>query len=157
MSLLSKLRPQKGSKKSMKRVGRGDGSGHGGTSGLGHKGQLARTSSDVSRGFEGGQMPLQRRSPKWGFTNVCGKNGFGVNLDTLSKSFKAGETVDPKALQEKHLIPRGTEFVKILGRGKLDHALKISVHGASASAKKAIEASKGTLTIIESKPKKKAA
>lgn len=149
MAILSTLRPQKGSKKSVKRIGRGDASGHGGTSTRGHKGQLARSSTDVSRGFEGGQMPLQRRSPKWGFTNILRVPYVPLNLDTLSTKFKAGEEVTPETLKAKGLIQRTSDPIKILGRGKLAHGLKVSAHSVSESAKKAIEGAKGSLTILK--------
>jgi large subunit ribosomal protein L15 len=149
MAILSQLKPKAGSKKSMKRLGRGDGSGHGGTSTRGHKGQKARSSVHIARGFEGGQMPLQRRSPKWGFTALNKVVFCPFNLDTLSQFFKAGETVTPESLYERGLIQRKSDQVKILGRGKLAHALTIHVHAASASAKSAIESAKGTLTLIQ--------
>ncbi len=151
MAILSKLRPAKGSKRGMKRLGRGDGSGHGGTSTMGHKGQLARSSSDVSRGFEGGQMPIHRRSPKWGFTNSTQIKFAGVNVDSISQKFKAGEAVTPESLKAKGLIQRSSDPVKILGRGKLAHALTISAHAVSASAKAAIEGAKGSVKILERK------
>jgi len=151
MALLSTLRPSKGSKRNIKRIGRGDGSGHGGTSGKGHKGQLARTSSDVSRGFEGGQMPIHRRSPKWGFTNISQITYVPLNLDLLSAKFKAGEEVTPETLKSRGIIQRTSDPIKILGRGKLTHSLKITVHAASKSAVKAIEGAKASLTLIQEK------
>lgn len=151
MAILSKLRPQPGSKRGIKRIGRGDGSGHGGTSTMGHKGQLARSSSDVSRGFEGGQMPLHRRSPKWGFTNISQIKYVPFNLDTLSAKFKTGEEVSPATLKAKGMIQRTSDRIKILGRGKLTQALKISAHSVSESAKKSIESAKGSITILKKK------
>ncbi len=148
MSALAKLRPQKGSKKSMKRIGRGDGSGHGGTSTKGHKGQLARSSAHVPRGFEGGQMPLQRRSPKWGFTNVTKIYFNIVNLDTLSQAYEDGEQVNKASLKAKGLIRKTDWPVKVLGRGALTKALKIEVDAATETAKKGIEQGKGTLKLI---------
>jgi len=148
-AILSQLKPKKGSKKFSKRLGRGDASGHGGTSTRGHKGQLARSSSDVSRGFEGGQMPLQRRSPKWGFTNIFKVTYTPINLDTLTTHFKAGEEVTPATLKAKGLTQRTSDRIKILGRGKLAHALKISAHAVSESAKSAIEGAKGSVTILK--------
>lgn len=115
MSLLSKLKPQKGSKKKMKRIGRGDASGHGGTSTKGHKGQLARSSAHVPRGFEGGQFVLpHRRSPKWGFTNPF-KVAYNVlNLDDLSTNFADGEEVSTASLLKKGVIRRASRPLRIL-------------------------------------------
>ncbi len=151
MALLSQLRPSKGSKKPMKRLGRGDGSGHGGTSTRGHKGQKARSSVHIPRGFEGGQMPLQRRSPKWGFTNFTQIVYMPVNLDVLGQFFKSGEEVTAETLKAKGLIKSSNGRVKILGRGKISISLKVKVHAASESAKRAIESAKGTIEIIGSK------
>lgn len=150
MSILAQLKPQKGSKKKMKRLGRGDASGHGGTSTRGHKGQLARTSPDVSRGFEGGQMPLHRRSPKWGFTNPSKVTYSVINLDTLSKAFKDGDEVNLKTCREKGIIKRTRNPLKVLGRGKLSKSLKITAHACSETAKKAIEAAKGSVSLLKS-------
>jgi large subunit ribosomal protein L15 len=149
MSLLSNLKPQKGSKKKMKRIGRGDASGHGGTSTKGHKGQLARSSAHVPRGFEGGQMPLHRRSPKWGFTNRFKKIYNVLNLDDLSENFSDGEEVSVETCVQKGLIRRSRLPLKILGRGKLSKKLKITAHAASESAKKGIEAGKGNLSLLK--------
>ena len=151
MSVLSQLRPPRGAKKSMKRLGRGDGSGHGGTSTRGHKGQKARSSVHIPRGFEGGQMPLHRRSPKWGFTNVNQTVFMPVNLDSLAKFFKNGEEVSSSSLKAKGLIKSSKGKVKILGRGNISIALKLKVHAVSESARKTIEAAKGSIEIIESK------
>ncbi len=149
MSILAKLKPQAGSKKKMKRLGRGDASGHGGTSTRGHKGQLARTSPDVSRGFEGGQMPIHRRSPKWGFTSRNKVIFNVINLDTLSEKFSDGEEVTPETCSQKGIAKLSNSPLKILGRGKLTKSLKISAHSASETAKKAIEAAKGSLKLIK--------
>lgn len=151
MSMLSKLGPKKGARKKMKRIGRGDGSGHGGTSTKGHKGQKARSSPHITRGFEGGQMPLQRRSPKWGFTNPTRVIFNALNLDTLSENFENGAEVNPAICAEKGLTRRSSRPLKILGRGKLTKALKVSAHGFSASAQKSIEAAKGTVTVLQLK------
>lgn len=149
MSLLSNLKPQAGSKKRTKRIGRGDGSGHGGTSTKGHKGQLARSSAHVPRGFEGGQMPLQRRSPKWGFTNRF-KTVFNVlNLDDLSESFSDGEEVNTSTCISKGLIRRPNLPLKILGRGKLTKKLNVVADRASQSAVKGLEESKSSLTLLK--------
>jgi len=151
MSILSKLKPQKGSKHRVKRLGRGDASGHGGTSTKGHKGQLARSSPHISRGFEGGQMPLHRRSPKWGFTNITKIFFNVVNLDDLSERFSSGDTVNTTTLLERRVIRKKSLPLKILGRGTLNKSLKIEANAVSETAKKAIEASKSTLKILASK------
>jgi large subunit ribosomal protein L15 len=149
MSMLTHLRPKTGARKKNKRVGRGDGSGHGGTSGKGHKGQNARSSGGTRVGFEGGQMPLHRRSPKWGFTNPSRIVYSTVNVGDLSEKFNAGEEVSLKALLEKKLVRSSRRPLKVLGGGKLTKALKITADAFSGSAKKAIEAAKGTATPLK--------
>lgn len=143
---LSNLKPAKGSVQSnSKRVGRGEGSGKGGTSTRGHKGAKSRSGYSRKIGFEGGQMPLQRRVPKFGFTNINRKEYQGVNLDVLQSLVDEGkikDTVDMAVLVENRLA-RKNELVKILGRGELKATLKISVHKFTASAKQAIEAAGG--------------
>lgn len=145
MSLLSQLSPAKGSKHAPKRIGRGIGSGLGGTSTKGHKGQLARTGGKVRRGFEGGQTPLHRRLPKFGFSNAAFANRFEiVNLSQLVNF--TGE-VNPEKLHEAGLINKGP--VKILGNGELKVALTIKAHKFSEGAKKAIEAAGGKTEVIK--------
>ncbi|GHA41126.1 50S ribosomal protein L15 [Salinimicrobium marinum] len=143
---LSNLKPAKGSVQSnSKRVGRGEGSGKGGTATRGHKGAKSRSGYSRKIGFEGGQMPLQRRVPKFGFTNINRKEYQGVNLDVLQSMVDEGritDTVDMDVLVENGLA-RKNELVKILGRGELKAKLKISVHKFTASAKQAIEAAGG--------------
>ena len=143
---LSNLKPAKGSVQSnSKRVGRGEGSGKGGTATRGHKGAKSRSGYSRKIGFEGGQMPLQRRVPKFGFTNINRKEYQGINLDTLQElvdNGKVQDTVDMTVLVENGLA-RKNELVKILGRGELKAKLKISVHKFTASAKQAIEAAGG--------------
>ncbi len=143
---LSNLKPAKGSVQSnSKRVGRGEGSGKGGTATRGHKGAKSRSGYSRKIGFEGGQMPLQRRVPKFGFTNINRKEYQGVNLDVLQTLVDEGritDTVDMDVLVENGLA-RKNELVKILGRGELKAKLKISVHKFTASAKQAIEAAGG--------------
>lgn len=157
MSLLSKLGPTAGSKKRMKRVGRGDASGHGGTSTRGHKGQKSRAGrGKIKPGFEGGQMPLHRRSPKWGFTNIFKVSYEVVNLADLEAKFSDGASVTPELLAKSRLISSAKARVKVLGQGKLSRALKVKAHAFSASAKQAIESAKGEASLIE-KPKSKAA
>lgn len=143
---LSNLKPAKGSVQSnSKRVGRGEGSGKGGTATRGHKGAKSRSGYSKKIGFEGGQMPLQRRVPKFGFNNINRKEYQGVNLDVLQSLVDEGkitDTVDMDVLVENRLA-RKNEMVKILGRGELKAKLKISVHKFTASAKQAIEAAGG--------------
>src|SRR4051794_26982486 len=114
MSILAKLKPQAGSKHRVKRLGRGDASGHGGTSTKGHKGQKARSSPHIARGFEGGQMPLHRRSPKWGFTNITRISYNVVNLDILSKAFKASDNVNLEECLKRKLVRSKNFPLKIL-------------------------------------------
>lgn len=148
---LNNLRPAKGSVKSNnKRVGRGEGSGKGGTATRGHKGAKSRSGYSKKIGFEGGQMPLQRRVPKFGFNNRNRKEYQGINLDTLQRLVDEGrikDTVDMDVLVENGLAGRN-ELVKILGRGELKAKLKISVHKFTASAKEAIEAAGGEVVTL---------
>ena len=148
---LNNLRPAKGSVKSNnKRVGRGEGSGKGGTATRGHKGAKSRSGYSKKIGFEGGQMPLQRRVPKFGFNNRNRKEYQGINLDTLQRLVDEGrikDTVDMEVLVENGLAGRN-ELVKILGRGELKAKLKISVHKFTASAKEAIEAAGGEVVTL---------
>lgn len=148
---LSNLRPAKGSvQNNSKRVGRGEGSGKGGTATRGHKGAKSRSGYSRKVGFEGGQMPLQRRVPKFGFTNINRKDYQGINLDTLQGLVDNGrikDTVDMQVLVENGLA-RKNELVKILGRGELKATLKISVHKFTASAKEAIEAAGGEVVTL---------
>ena len=146
---LHNLKPADGSVKKVKRIGRGTGSGHGGTSTRGHKGAQSRSSWKIKPGFEGGQMPLQRRVPKFGFKNINRIEFFGVNLDTLQKladKLKLTD-IDTETLVKNNLA-RKKERVKILGRGELKGALNIKAHAFSASAKTAIESKGGTAAII---------
>lgn len=148
---LSNLKPAEGSvRKNSKRIGRGEGSGKGGTSTRGHKGAKSRSGYSKKIGFEGGQMPLQRRVPKFGFTNRNRKVYQGINLDTLQALVDEGrikDTVDMDVLAENGLAGRN-ELVKILGRGELKAKLKISVHKFTASAKEAIEAAGGEVVTL---------
>ena len=148
---LSNLKPAEGSvRKNSKRIGRGEGSGKGGTSTRGHKGAKSRSGYSKKIGFEGGQMPLQRRVPKFGFRNRNRKVYQGINLDTLQSLVDEGrikDTVDMDVLAENGLAGRN-ELVKILGRGELKAKLKISVHKFTASAKEAIEAAGGEVVTL---------
>lgn len=143
---LSNLQPAKGSVKTQgKRVGRGQGSGKGGTSTRGHKGAKSRSGYSKKLGFEGGQMPLQRRVPKFGFTNINRVEYQVINLDTLQALVddkKVKDTVDFETLFSNRLAGKN-DLVKILGRGELKAKLKVSAHKFSASAKAAIEAAGG--------------
>ncbi len=148
---LSNLKPAEGSvRKNSKRIGRGEGSGKGGTATRGHKGAKSRSGYSKKIGFEGGQMPLQRRVPKFGFTNRNRKVYQGINLDTLQALVDEGrikDIVDMDVLAENGLAARN-ELVKILGRGELKAKLKISVHKFTASAKEAIEAAGGEVVTL---------
>lgn len=143
---LSNLQPAEGSVHNKnKRVGRGEGSGRGGTSTRGHKGAKSRSGYSKKIGFEGGQMPLQRRVPKFGFKNINRKEYAGVNLDTLQALVDNGvvtDTVDFSVLVENRLATKN-EQVKILGRGELKAKLKVTAHKFTATAKAAIEAAGG--------------
>lgn len=143
---LSNLTPAKGSvKRDGKRLGRGQGSGKGGTSARGHKGAKSRSGYSKKIGFEGGQMPLQRRVPKFGFTNINRKDYAGINLEKLQELVDKGaikDTVTLDILVENGLVGKN-DLVKILGNGELKASLKVSVHKFTATAKAAIEAAGG--------------
>jgi large subunit ribosomal protein L15 len=140
---LNTLKPALGSTKNRKRIGRGPGSGHGKTATKGHKGQKARSGGSIKAGFEGGQMPLQRRLPKRGFTPLDRLEYSVVNLKQL-EVFEAGSIVDATALVSKGLIKNSCNAVKILGNGNLSKALKITATKFSQSARDKIVASGGT-------------
>lgn len=147
---LSSLQPAKGSiKKEGKRLGRGQGSGKGGTSSKGHKGAQSRSGYSRKRGHEGGQMPLQRRLPKFGFTNINRVEYKGINLDSLQQlaDKRKLNTIDIAALVANGLVSKNDK-VKILGRGELKGKLDVKVHAFSASAKAAIEAQGGSATTL---------
>lgn len=142
---LSNLKPAKGSVKSTKRIARGQGSGHGGTATRGHKGAKSRSGYKSKIGFEGGQMPLQRRVPKFGFRNINRVEYRGINIDALQQLVddkKVKDTVDLTVLKDNGLISKNDK-VKILGRGELKAKLTVEVHGYSKTAKEAIEAAGG--------------
>lgn len=147
---LSNLKPAAGSVQNNKRLGRGEGSGSGGTASRGHKGAKSRSGYSRKIGFEGGQMPLQRRVPKFGFKNVNRKEYQGVNLDTLQQLVddkKIKDTLDFDTMISLRLATKN-ELVKILGRGELKAKLKVSAHKFTATAKKAIEAAGGEVVIL---------
>lgn len=144
---LHELKPAEGSKKERKRKGRGIGSGLGKTSGRGHKGQKARSGGGVRPGFEGGQMPLQRRVPKRGFTNIFKKEFALVNVEKLN-IFEDGSEVTPEALVEKKIIKKIKDGVKILGNGELNVRLNVKAHGFTKTAAEKIEAAGGKAEVI---------
>lgn len=150
---LNSLTPAKGSvHKHKKRLGRGQGSGKGGTSTKGHKGGQSRSGYKRKVGFEGGQMPLQRRIPKFGFTNINRKEYSAINLDTLQKLSETHKVsaIDTKTLYKHGLISK-KDLVKVLGRGELKSKLDVTAHAFSASAKTAIEAAGGKAVVLEMK------
>ena len=143
---LSNLKPAKGSVKRSKRLGRGQGSGKGGTSTRGHKGDKQHSGFSRKIGFEGGQMPLQRRVPKFGFKNVNRKEYKAINISVLQKLAEKTnlEMIDPEALSSAGLVSKNA-LVKILGKGSLEKKLEVHAHAFSKSAVEAIEAQKGTV------------
>jgi len=147
----------RGANRNKKRVGRGPGSGHGKTSTRGHKGQKSRSGYSGRPGFEGGQMPLQRRLPKRGFTNIFKKEWIEVNLGDLDKRFEANDNVTPELLAERGMIKRSKlnryTGVVVLGKGKLTKALTISAHRFSEAARGKIEAAGGAANIVASQAK----
>jgi large subunit ribosomal protein L15 len=142
---LHELRPPEGSRKKRRRVGRGEGSGRGKTAGRGTKGQNARSGGGVSVGFEGGQMPLQRRIPKRGFTNIFGKEYEIINVKDL-RNFASGETIDREKLREAGLIKKSVGL-KLLGVGEISHPLTIRVDMVSRTAREKIESVGGTVEV----------
>ena len=143
---LSELRPARGATKKPKRVGRGPGSGHGKTSTRGHKGHKQRSGFRTKRGFEGGQMPLVRRIPKRGFTNIFKTEYEIVNVEMLSK-FEANTEVTPELLKERGIV-KGKSKLKILGSGEISVPLKVRAHKFSKSAKEKIVKAKGEIEQI---------
>jgi large subunit ribosomal protein L15 len=143
---LHELRPPEGSRKKRRRVGRGEGSGRGKTAGRGTKGQNARSGGGISVGFEGGQMPLQRRIPKRGFTNIFGKEYEIINVKDL-RDFASGETIDREKLREAGLVKKSVGL-KLLGVGEISHPLTIRVDKVSRTAREKIEAVGGTIEVV---------
>lgn len=141
---LNNLKPAEGSTHKKKRVGRGPGSGLGKTAGRGNKGQKSRSGYSSRPGFEGGQMPLQRRLPKRGFTNIFKKEWLEISLAKIEASFSAGDEVTPAVLHERGLIKKAKHDVVILGTGELTKALNISAHRFTKAAKEKIEKAGGT-------------
>ncbi|MBL7924374.1 MAG: 50S ribosomal protein L15 [Bacteroidia bacterium] len=146
---LSNLKPANGSTKNRKRIARGAGSGHGGTSTRGHKGAGSRSGNSRKIGFEGGQMPLQRRLPKFGFKNINRVEYAGINLDTLQRIAEQHgiSSFDQQVFIERGLVSKNDLF-KILGRGELKVKVDVKAHAFSASAKAAIEKVGGTATSL---------
>jgi len=145
---LSELRPPEGSRKKRKRIGRGDGSGHGGTSTKGHKGLKARSGHNSRPGYEGGQMPLSRRLPKKGFKNIFRKQMIIVNLGELNR-FSGDVPVDAAALLTGGVIRTTGDGIKILAKGTIERALTVRVNAISQAAKVKIEAAGGKVEVIE--------
>ena len=147
---LHELQPAAGSVKDVKRIGRGHGSGQGKTAGKGHKGQKARSGGSIRPGFEGGQMPLQRRIPKRGFNNKVFATEYAtVNVSELEKRFENGAVVDADALIESGAIKKVLDGVKILGNGELTKKITVKAAKFTAAAKEKIEKAGGTAEVIE--------
>ena len=144
---LHEMKPVEGARNTRNRVGRGMSSGNGKTSGRGHKGQNARSGGGVRLGFEGGQLPLFRRLPKRGFTNINRKEYAIVNVETLNR-FEEGTEINPAVLVEAGIVKNEKSGIKILGNGSLDKKLTIKAHKFSRSAVEAIEAKGGTYEVI---------
>ena len=144
---LGTLRPPEGSRKKKKRVGRGDGSGHGGTAGKGAKGQNARSGHSVRPNFEGGQMPLTRRMPKRGFKNPMRRIIAIVNIEQL-KRFQEGSIVDRETLAAFGLVSGRADGIKVLGNGEINFPLSVNVDSVSRGAREKIEAAGGTIVEV---------
>ena len=145
---LNNLRPPKGARHAKKRIGRGQGSGHGKTASRGHKGAKSRSGFKHKRGFEGGQMPLHRRVPKRGFNNPFRVEYAVVNLDTLVEVFDAGSDVTPELLRERGLVREKRALIKVLGRGDVTKKLTVRAHKFSGTAAEKIAAAGGVAEVI---------
>ena len=145
---LHELSPAAGSTKARKRIGRGPASGQGKTAGKGHKGQKARAGRGMRPGFEGGQMPLQRRVPKRGFNNIFRTEMAIVNVAALEANYEAGAVVTIDSLIEKGLVKKVLDGVKVLGYGEITKALTVQANAISESAKQKIEAAGGKIEVI---------
>src|SRR5256714_13875396 len=145
---LNSLRPAKGSTHKKKRLGRGPGTGLGKTAGRGHKGQKSRSGYSSKTGFEGGQMPLHRRLPKRGFTNIFKKQWIEISLGALEKSFDANDEVTPELLHKRGLIKKAKYDIVVLGTGDVSKALKVSAHRFTKSAREKIEQAGGAVNVI---------
>lgn len=147
---LNTLKPAKGSTHKKKRVGRGPGSGLGKTAGRGEKGQKSRSGYSRKIGFEGGQMPLHRRLPKRGFTNIFKKRWLEISLAALDQHFNAGEEITPEVLHDRGLIKKAKHDVVVLGNGEVSKALRVSAHRFTKSAREKIEKAGGAVVEIGS-------
>ena len=145
---LHELSPAPGSTSERKRIGRGPASGQGKTAGKGHKGQKARAGRGMRAGFEGGQMPLQRRIPKRGFVNIFAKEIAIVNLSAIDEKFEDGAVVDVEALIDAGLVKKALDGVKVLGNGEISKKLTVKANAFSESAKAKIEAAGGKAEVI---------
>ena len=145
---LNNLRPAKGSTHKKKRLGRGPGTGLGKTSGRGEKGQKSRSGYSSKTGFEGGQMPLHRRLPKRGFTNIFKKKWLEVSLEALEKNFGSDDEITPEVLHKRGVIKKAKHDIVVLGTGEVSKALKVSAHRFTRSAREKIEKAGGTATVI---------
>jgi len=145
---LNNLRPAKGSTHRKKRLGRGPGTGLGKTSGRGEKGQKSRSGYSMKIGFEGGQMPLHRRLPKRGFTNIFKKKWIEVSLAALEKAFAENDEVTPQVMHHRGIIKKAKHDIVVLGNGEVSKSLKVSAHRFTKSAREKIEKAGGVVTVI---------
>jgi large subunit ribosomal protein L15 len=145
---LNNLRPAKGSTHRKKRLGRGPGTGLGKTSGRGEKGQKSRSGYSMKIGFEGGQMPLHRRLPKRGFTNIFKKKWIEVSLAALEKQFADNDEVTPEVMHHRGIIKKAKHDIVVLGNGEVSKSLKVSAHRFTKSAREKIEKAGGVVTVI---------
>ncbi len=145
---LHELQPAAGSVKDVKRIGRGHGSGSGKTAGKGHKGQKARSGGSIRPGFEGGQMPLQRRIPKRGFNNIFALEYAEVNVSVLNAKFEAGAVVDAQALLDAGVIKDAKDGIKVLGNGEITKSLTVKAAKFTASAQEKIEKAGGKAEVM---------
>jgi large subunit ribosomal protein L15 len=145
---LNNLHPAKGSTHKKKRLGRGPGTGLGKTAGRGEKGQKSRSGYSSKIGFEGGQMPLHRRLPKRGFTNIFKKHWIEVSLEALEKHFDADAEVTPEVMHKRGIIKKAKHDIVVLGNGEVSKSLKVSAHRFTKSAREKIEKAGGTVTVI---------
>jgi large subunit ribosomal protein L15 len=145
---LHELSPAKGARKAKKRIGRGVGSGWGKTAGRGSKGQNSRSGGGIRPGFEGGQMPIQRRLPKRGFKNVFAKSLVTINVRDLTR-FESGSTVDEQQLASLGIVKGKRDGIKLLGQGSIDYPVNVKVNAVSRSAREKIEAAGGKVEVTE--------
>jgi large subunit ribosomal protein L15 len=146
---LNNLHPAKGSTHRKKRLGRGPGTGLGKTSGRGEKGQKSRSGYSMKIGFEGGQMPLHRRLPKRGFTNIFKKKWIEVSLAALEQAFANNDEVTPEVMHRRGIIKKAKHDIVVLGNGEVSKSLKVSAHRFTKSAREKIEKAGGAVTVIE--------